>query len=496
MIKLKSILLSEQGKRKTGYNAFTQADGNKQGDDPFEERNYPPKLKGLGAVKKGDFSITSAADPANKGIGAYFKRNTAWLRSMIKLAVDNSVRRGMPNKPSRNLGLILAKEAVKQNLIKPDVVPVTPETPTPLPPTVVKIDIDPLTVTDPFEFDKVTKADGKLEISETALKTIDTFIASIGNVKTTYGDEIYKQYIQFLIDSKPFVTGYASRDADPKQKIQGGYAPCRGSGDGTRGAYNVCLSQKRAAAIRSYIESKLPELAGAFEPIGKGETVDFGGTSWPDPGATSESSKPNRRFEVQLPSFNSERLIPAPPTPPAPQPPEPAPVPKQKTKKTWADWGLDFGSKSNPYILQVGKELNLPDHPNLEIPVGIDTNSGYTVIPNFVLNKLKSKTGITNFDYTQPIDLLKYIFNRDYTNTGMLCPTSITANSVTISQPDLKKAAPFVFKWGEAPAGTTNENLFIYLQAESKLAILKTDENGIYVGHVTPMVVDTSLADF
>ena len=91
MIKLKSILLSEQGKRKTGYNAFTQADGNKQGDDPFEERNYPPKLKGLGAVKKGDFSITSAADPANKGkkniISETIKRAIAILIPNLTLEV-------------------------------------------------------------------------------------------------------------------------------------------------------------------------------------------------------------------------------------------------------------------------------------------------------------------------------------------------------------------------------------------------------------------------
>ena len=61
MIKLKSILLEETKNNTTRLAMFSEAEAD---DDPFNNRDYPPKLKGLGAVKKGEFSVSSAADPA------------------------------------------------------------------------------------------------------------------------------------------------------------------------------------------------------------------------------------------------------------------------------------------------------------------------------------------------------------------------------------------------------------------------------------------------
>jgi outer membrane protein OmpA-like peptidoglycan-associated protein len=493
MIKLKSILLEETKNNTTRLAMFSEAEAD---DDPFNNRDYPPKLKGLGAVKKGEFSVSSAADPANKGIGAYFKRNTAWLRNMIKLATDTSVRAGISNRPSRNLGLIFSVEAVKRNLITPaDTIP-TPPNVTPNEPSVQTISIDPLDAEDPFKFDQVIN-NGKMVLAGNAQELIDKFISDILKVKETYGADVYAQYIQFLKDSKPTINGYASKDGDPTHPKQGYYPPCKGAGDGTRGAYDICLSQKRADAIRDYIESKIPELVGIFVPIGNGQTTKFQGISWPTPGHTTETSKPNRRFQVKLPAFNSSRTLPAPApvvTPPAPTPD----VVSKKTKKTWNDWGVEFGDPNNPYILQVGKELNLPNHPDLEIPVGYDTNSGRVVIPSAVLKQLKSKNSINNFGYTEPVNLLSYMFNRDYKNTSLTYNIALTANSVTVSQPDMQKATPFVFKsWARATAGETKENLFIYLQTtDSKLSIIDNVEEGVVVAHVTPMIVDTALADF
>lgn len=362
-----------------------------------------PTLKGLGGVKRGEFDINFSA--ANDGVGCVFRRNVPWLKKMIKVSANIETRRGLSTKPTKWLGLIFGITAIKDNIISPELS--TPLPPEPPGPSVVKIDIDPLTVTDPFEFDKVAAADGKLQISAAALAAINTFIDAVLNIKTTYGDDVYKEYIQFLIDSKPFITGYASIDANPKQTVQGRYGPCRGAIDSerkkTRGAYNKCLSQKRAEAIRGYIESKLPELAGAFQPVGNGETVKFGGTSWPSPGATSETSKPNRRFEVQLPSFNTKRTIPAPaPPPPLPTPP----IPKQKTKKTWADWGITYKT-GNPDIWNIGEALNLPDK-TLQVPIAWDDNSGRHILLNETIRDLRENYKIDLRNYLPSAPNLKF----------------------------------------------------------------------------------------
>jgi len=466
---------------------------NIQNGDPLEETNYPPKLVGLGQIKRGKFSVNSAANPSNKGIGCYFKRNTQWLKNMIKLATNTNVRKGLSNRTGKELGLIFSISAVKRNITTSPSI-----TQDPLPPPTgssktIEITIDPLVVTDPFEFDKA-------KLGVTAQESIDKFINDILTVKQTHGDDIYTKYIQYLKDSKPQIVGYASRDGDPNVIVQGKYPGCGNAiddnGKKTRAAYNKCLSQKRSEVIRDYIETKLTDLAGVFQPIGKGETTQYGGESWPDPSATSETSKPNRRFYVELPIFNSSRIIVTPPPPSPPSPPTPEP-PKTKTKKTWNDWGVEFDTK-NPTYLNVGQELNLPDHPNLEIPIAIDTNSGHYVIPIQILTKLKSRTGIQEFGYTQTIDLLSYMFNRDYTNTKANYTIGLTANSLTVGQTEFKKQIPFVFKtWVAATAGATNENLFIYLQTEeSKLAILSDMNDGVRIGYVTPMIVDTALANF
>lgn len=478
MIKL-TTLLNEQPKNNYGYDSFTNADSTN--DDPFKPD--VPTLTGMGGMKRGEFDVLFAA--ANDGVGAVFRRNVRWLKQMIKVSADIETRKGLSTKPARWLGLIFGVGGVKSNLIYPDSAKTEP-TSTPGEPSSTVINIDPLTVTDPFEFDKVAAADGKLQISAAALAAIDTFIESIGNIKTTYGDDVYKEYIQFLIDSKPFIIGYASRDANPSQQVQGKYSPCRGAidseGKKTRGAYNKCLSQKRAEAIRGYIESKLPELAGAFQPVGKGETVDKG-TSWPSPGATPSTSKPNRRFEVQLPTFNTSRSIPAPK--PVIQPAPPVNVTKQTTKRTWADWGITDKIGNDPIIWNIGAALNLPDA-TLQIPVAIDENSGRIILTAQVRRMLKDDHNV---------DLSKYLYSAPV--VAVSPPTwdvRLTQNGVTVKQKGGSNTTPFTLNTWELTSGQSKaSNLDLYVATQGTVfAVTNQTPKGWIIGEMSAAIINAT----
>lgn len=478
MIKL-TTLLNEQPKKNYGYDSFTNADSTN--DDPFKPD--VPTLTGMGGMKRGEFDVLFAA--ANDGVGAVFRRNVRWLKQMIKVSADIETRKGLSTKPARWLGLIFGVGGVKSNLIYPDSAKTKP-TSTPGEPSSTVINIDPLTITDPFEFDKVATADGKLEISANALTAINTFIEAVLNIKTTYGDDVYKEYIQFLIDSKPFITGYASRDANPAQQIQGKYSPCRtavdSEGKKTRGAYNKCLSQKRAEAIRSYIESKLPELAGAFQPVGKGEIADQG-ISWPSPGATSETSKPNRRFEVQLPTFNTARSIPAPK--PVIQPAPPVSVTKQTTKRTWADWGITDKIGNDPIIWNIGTALNLPDA-TLQIPVGIDENSGRIILTAQVRRMLKDDHNV---------DLTKYLYAAPV--VALSPPTwdvRLTQNGVTVKQKGGSNTTTFTLDTWELTSGQSKaSNLDLYVATQGTVfAVTNQTAKGWIIGEMSAAIINAT----
>jgi hypothetical protein len=155
--------------------------------------------------------------------------------------------------------------------------------------------------TEPFILDST-------DIHPDSVGKIEEFVSTIEDVKNKYGNEVYQKYIQFLKSNPIIVNAYSSINADPSQKMSGKVQACKGYGDGTRGQYNLCLSQKRAEVIANKLNSALPQL-GNFKGEGMGETDKFDkGKKWP----TFTSDKDtllNRRFEVKLPNFSmTEKL--------------------------------------------------------------------------------------------------------------------------------------------------------------------------------------------
>jgi len=155
--------------------------------------------------------------------------------------------------------------------------------------------------TEPFVLDST-------EIHPDSVGKIDEFVSTIEDVKNKYGNEVYQKYIQFLKSNPIIVNAYSSINADPSKKMSGKVQACKGYGDGTRGQYNLCLSQKRAEVIANELNSRLPEL-GNFKGVGMGETDKFDkGKKWP----TFTSDKDtllNRRFEVILPNFSMTEKV-------------------------------------------------------------------------------------------------------------------------------------------------------------------------------------------
>jgi len=153
---------------------------------------------------------------------------------------------------------------------------------------------------EPFIFDTI-------QLQQESIDSINMFVSQINEVKTNYGEDIYNKYINFLKQNPVTVLAYSSIDGDPNQKVQGKYGPCRGYGDGTRGQYNLCLSQGRADEIAKILNERLPEI-GNFVGKGMGETDKFApGKKWPNSKSTNETLK-NRRFMVNLPTFKLDNI--------------------------------------------------------------------------------------------------------------------------------------------------------------------------------------------
>lgn len=153
---------------------------------------------------------------------------------------------------------------------------------------------------EPFVFDTI-------DLQPESEQAIDAFIENINSVKIVHGQQIYDEYIRFLSRNPIRVKAYSSRDNDPNERVQGNFQPCRGFGDGTRGQYNLCLSQARADKIAQMLNERLPQLN--FVGEGLGETTEFGpGWTRQNP-TTSDQTLPNRRFVVTLPEFRLTRRI-------------------------------------------------------------------------------------------------------------------------------------------------------------------------------------------
>jgi len=147
----------------------------------------------------------------------------------------------------------------------------------------------PFSFTEPFVFDTIDfTSEVQSEFSEKV------------NLLKSYLEQV-EGYSDFLKGKTIPVRAYASRDNDPSEKVQGRFTPCKGFGDGTRGQYNQCLSQKRAEKIVELLSSELPDLK--FNPQGMGETDSFGPGWSTNNSPTTTQTQPNRRFDVVIPKF-------------------------------------------------------------------------------------------------------------------------------------------------------------------------------------------------
>jgi len=147
----------------------------------------------------------------------------------------------------------------------------------------------PFSFTEPFVFDTI---DFTSEVQSEFNEKV--------NLLKSYLDRV-EGYSDFLKGKTIPVRAYASRDNDPSEKVQGRFTPCKGFGDGTRGQYNQCLSQKRAEKIVELLSSELPDLK--FNPQGMGETDSFGPGWSTNNSPTTAQTQPNRRFDVVIPKF-------------------------------------------------------------------------------------------------------------------------------------------------------------------------------------------------
>lgn len=153
-----------------------------------------------------------------------------------------------------------------------------------------------MSLTDMFVFDTTDFVD-----DARATAQINNFIGLLTKYAKEFNTE-QNNFKKHIINSKPIVFGYASRDQDPAEKITGKFSPCKGQP--TRGDYNKCLSQYRADKVTEIINDGLSGTGmDIFKSVGVGETEKFApGMKWPevkDPKRTA----PNRRVYTYIPPF-------------------------------------------------------------------------------------------------------------------------------------------------------------------------------------------------
>ena len=147
---------------------------------------------------------------------------------------------------------------------------------------------------EPFKYDKT-------DLTKESIQQIDEFVVDIKEINKKYGIPTYNKYIDILKKNPINVLAYASIDGESNAIDHGTYLDCRGYGNGTRGQYNLCLSQARADKIAKILNEKLPEI-GNFVGKGMGETNNFGPGWTKEKPTTNTETLPNRKFEVKLPT--------------------------------------------------------------------------------------------------------------------------------------------------------------------------------------------------
>jgi outer membrane protein OmpA-like peptidoglycan-associated protein len=172
---------------------------------------------------------------------------------------------------------------------------VTGEKTTPAEYKVVSIALGDKVISDPFLVGQSTlKDDAKLKL--------DKFVESVNEFKTSYGDEAFTKYIEFLNSQKPInVDGYASRDSDPNKLYRSGKTAEQADKE---------LSQARAQVIVNYLETAIPEMKGILTAVGNGQTDQFGGveSGWRSAGPNDPTKfGVNRRFVINIPDFSYDK---------------------------------------------------------------------------------------------------------------------------------------------------------------------------------------------
>ena len=101
------------------------------------------------------------------------------------------------------------------------------------------------------------------------------------------------------------MNGFASRDNDPNEKVQGKFSGCRGYGDGTRGQYNLCLSEERAKKVAEDLQEIFNSLGinVTIKSKGYGETSKFGPAWSKEKPTKPKDTQPNRRITFNIPKY-------------------------------------------------------------------------------------------------------------------------------------------------------------------------------------------------
>lgn len=177
-------------------------------------------------------------------------------------------------------------------IIKPPARPDTDRTTRVADPKTIKLDL-----VDVFNYDTTDiKDQGKYN------EAINKFSDDLKN-----GLQNVRGYKEFLNGKTLTVFGYASQDNDPSEKISGKFSSCKDHGDGTRGDYNMCLSDYRAKKVAEDIQKVFDDtgVKVTIQGVGKGETTKFGkGDGWKDKTTDDETDlSPNRRITFNIPRY-------------------------------------------------------------------------------------------------------------------------------------------------------------------------------------------------